>query len=171
MAEIAFDDLDYEPETIGDLDSFILGDFDIKPASFLPRLKSDHPTLESGSKKRGGLKGRSKHTNVKSNKESRNLHKHHHGGKGKGCHGNKGKGHGGKFGDSKHGKWNNHHHKHFNHHRFFKNLRAEMTPSNMAKVGIMLNFCILFFVYGAFLCSFGFFLRAHRQLEAVKKLD
>jgi len=30
MAEIAFDDLDYEPETIGDLDSFILGDFDIK---------------------------------------------------------------------------------------------------------------------------------------------
>ena len=80
MAEIAFDDLDYEPETIGDLDSFILGDFDIKPASFLPRLKSDHPTLESGSKKRGGLKGRSKNTNVKSNKESRNLHKHHHGG-------------------------------------------------------------------------------------------
>lgn len=128
MAEIAFDDLDYEPETIGDLDSFILGDFDIKPASFLPRLKSDHPTLESLSKKRGGLKGRSKHTNVKSNKESRNLHKHHHGGKGKGCHGNKGKGHGGKFGDSKHGKWNNHNHKHFNHHRFFKNLRAEMTP-------------------------------------------
>lgn len=69
VAEIALEQLDYEPETVSKFDFFVLGDFSIKPERYLPDIEEDHPKLSQG--KDGNKKGLSKHNGTHAKKETR----------------------------------------------------------------------------------------------------